>query len=482
MLIRLSTFFGMLLFVCIAMAASPASASAATYYVAPTGKDSNAGTIDAPFGTIQKGVDVSKPGDVVLIRGGTYHERLHIRRSGTAAQPIRIAAYPNELPVIDGRYELPEGKAKKCYNDGTEKRCSVSIALVRIAGSHIEFEGIKVTRSRGVGIAVRTASGSENITIRNCQVHETRNGAINGARLNGFTVEGCDVYHAGNVAPVDRPGSEMSWAPVVSVGDSQNVTYRNNRIHENWGEGLSAGVGSSDITIEDNVIFNNFALQLYINRSRNVTVQRNLIYHTNDANFYRNGNPSQCLVMNNEVVDRTDIMVKDITIRNNVMIGCSRNIALWGGEDPDFPFTNISITHNTLVNAHTNTDSRAPQALVIVKDANIKNVAVERNIILQDNGNVGNAPAKATLSFEQNLWSHSPPDSMASANDVVGDPQLVNANAELTGAVLAEWYAPLPTSPAVEHNMGPFELLNQPTDYCCQLYLPIITQESTATH
>jgi hypothetical protein len=44
----------------------------ATEYYAPTGSDSNPGTIDQPFGTVQKGADTAAAGDTVYLRGGTY--------------------------------------------------------------------------------------------------------------------------------------------------------------------------------------------------------------------------------------------------------------------------------------------------------------------------------------------------------------------------------------------------------------------------
>src|SRR5437868_366052 len=49
---------------------------AASYYVAPSGSDSSAGTLANPFRTITHGVSVLAPGDTLNIRGGTYVETL----------------------------------------------------------------------------------------------------------------------------------------------------------------------------------------------------------------------------------------------------------------------------------------------------------------------------------------------------------------------------------------------------------------------
>lgn len=64
--------------------------SGTNYWVATTGNDSNPGTQDQPFLTVQKGVDVAQAGDTVRIGSGTYAERVFSARSGTSAAPITI--------------------------------------------------------------------------------------------------------------------------------------------------------------------------------------------------------------------------------------------------------------------------------------------------------------------------------------------------------------------------------------------------------
>ncbi|HVX60688.1 MAG TPA: DUF1565 domain-containing protein [Pirellulales bacterium] len=84
------------------------SGFAATYYVATTGSDSNAGTLAAPFKSITKAQSVASSGDTVSIRGGTYssftiaandsnYNYVHsISKSG-----ITYAAYSGETPVFN---------------------------------------------------------------------------------------------------------------------------------------------------------------------------------------------------------------------------------------------------------------------------------------------------------------------------------------------------------------------------------------------
>src|SRR3989344_1227294 len=67
------------------------SASAATYYVATNGTDSNPGTLSLPFRTIQKGVNVAAAGDTIQVRSGTYSP-IMISKSGAINQPIVLQA------------------------------------------------------------------------------------------------------------------------------------------------------------------------------------------------------------------------------------------------------------------------------------------------------------------------------------------------------------------------------------------------------
>jgi hypothetical protein len=86
-----------------------------TYYVSPTGSDTNNGSISAPFLTVQRAQEAAVPGDDILIRGGTYvmqpsqiarTETLYsivtyLNKSGTASARIRYMNYPGESPVFD---------------------------------------------------------------------------------------------------------------------------------------------------------------------------------------------------------------------------------------------------------------------------------------------------------------------------------------------------------------------------------------------
>jgi len=74
------------------------------YYVSPDGSDSNDGSVDSPWATIQYASDNSGPGDTVYLREGTYVQGASIRgdhgQGGANGQFWTLEAYPGEEAVI----------------------------------------------------------------------------------------------------------------------------------------------------------------------------------------------------------------------------------------------------------------------------------------------------------------------------------------------------------------------------------------------
>ncbi|MEO8183780.1 MAG: right-handed parallel beta-helix repeat-containing protein [Deltaproteobacteria bacterium] len=97
----------------LAASAWVAPALAATYYVAPSGDDSDPGTEQLPFRTLQHAAELMQAGDTCLARTGVYRETVKPASSGRAGAPIVFMAAPGERPLVSGleRLSIPSAGA-----------------------------------------------------------------------------------------------------------------------------------------------------------------------------------------------------------------------------------------------------------------------------------------------------------------------------------------------------------------------------------
>lgn len=75
---------------------------APAYYIdLARGADQNVGSDKAPWKTLTHGVKQLRPGDTLVLRGGTYYESVAVAAIGTAEKPITIRSAPGELAILD---------------------------------------------------------------------------------------------------------------------------------------------------------------------------------------------------------------------------------------------------------------------------------------------------------------------------------------------------------------------------------------------
>lgn len=88
----------------LSLLACVAQSLAADYYVSPSGSDSAAGTLSAPFASIQKAVDTATAGSTIYLRAGTYapSKNIQFSKSGTASAPYTVRPYGAEKVTLDG--------------------------------------------------------------------------------------------------------------------------------------------------------------------------------------------------------------------------------------------------------------------------------------------------------------------------------------------------------------------------------------------
>jgi hypothetical protein len=77
------------------------SALATTYYVSATGRDSNSGTsTTAPFLTITKAANLTKPGDIVNVMNGTNGPFIISHSGSQSGGYVTYRAYPEQHPTV----------------------------------------------------------------------------------------------------------------------------------------------------------------------------------------------------------------------------------------------------------------------------------------------------------------------------------------------------------------------------------------------
>lgn len=69
---------------------------------APGAADTNPGTEEEPFRTVQRAADVAGPGDTIYVMAGEYNERVTVRTSGVAGKPVAFVAKPRHLALVNG--------------------------------------------------------------------------------------------------------------------------------------------------------------------------------------------------------------------------------------------------------------------------------------------------------------------------------------------------------------------------------------------
>ena len=169
------------------------AAQGSTFYVAKSGSNSNPGTRERPWRTIQAAVNRLRPGQRALVRAGVYREDVEMRRSGRRSAPITVAGYPGERPVLrsSGGHPLEVGSGGRYFRFRgfvVEGHPGTSGGNIDVYGSHIEIVGNIVRGGRDQGIY--TAEESRHVRILRNRIHH--NGAGIEHQSHGIYLQGDD--------------------------------------------------------------------------------------------------------------------------------------------------------------------------------------------------------------------------------------------------------------------------------------------------
>ncbi len=116
----------------------PGHAQTATYVVdqaAPGAADTNPGTEEKPFKTVQHAADAAKPGDTVYVMAGKYDERVTVKAGGTEGKPVAFVAMPRRSVTVGG-FDL---EASYIRVEGFEITADKPATAVQLRASHCEI-------------------------------------------------------------------------------------------------------------------------------------------------------------------------------------------------------------------------------------------------------------------------------------------------------------------------------------------------------
>jgi hypothetical protein len=245
--------------------AQPAGAAPRTFYLSTGGNDGNPGTVGAPWRTFTSSLPKLQPGDLLLVRGGTYVERFNLpvfHNPASAGSPIVVRAYPGERPVVRGLMNI-RGASYWTFdgiNVTWDGATPTSDPLVRLMnGVGWTFTNAEVWNSHArAGIIVGSSVSGEpsNWTLRGNCVHDTRttdgvntdhNLYLAGGDFGPGLVERNILFNATNGENIKLGGSTPSSRGTGHVEVRYNTMY-------NGGQNMVVPWKSHHNTIEWNLM------------------------------------------------------------------------------------------------------------------------------------------------------------------------------------------------------------------------------------
>jgi len=371
------------------------------YYVAITGSDDNPGTYEQPWRTIQQAANTLVAGDSVLIKTGTYNERVLAQNSGNPEEYIVYSNYQDDVVIIDGS-GISWGSSWNGLFDISDK-------------DYIQIIGLKIMNADYGGIWVYQ---SNHIIIKNNYTYNTFSCGIGVWSCSFVSVEENEVELACNNGEQE----------CISISNSNNCDIFKNNVHhngpgENGGEGIDVKQGSFKINIYQNLVHHlNERIGIYADAWDS---------HTYDINIYQNI-VHDC--GNNGMVVQSEMggLIEYVTFSNNIVYnnrwdGIAVGSVTASDTVSSTPVKHIKIINNTIFNNGGILDGWGYGLLINNPDA--EDIILRNNICSENSAQIAIQQIANGGVVDHNLiFGNNIADATVYGNDsIIGDPLFIDA-------------------------------------------------------
>jgi hypothetical protein len=405
---------------------APVSSGKVYYVDGAGGNDADTGLSEAgAFKTISKAVDRYGPleaGDTVLIKAGIYRESFSVVQSGEPGKRITLGSFGDGEVIIDGSRQLtgwtvhsgniyktscdfaptavvvddipyfPEWDSAADINQGGKWHYNSETAtlylwvkdnynpaardVIVVADSAYD-NGVTIQNAHHVmlyGLTVRGAAGhglsilGNHTRIEKCNLKFNGKAGLSIFQYGNTLSEKAEVIknHIYHNCLRNWPRGRYKWGgwPMGAVSHSTpGIRFAGNISYKNGGEGLGAYSGLGGSIFEDNLVFDNWSVNIYVDNQPNALVRRNFIfcrdpdpgdlYNNQDADPSDNRNlkrlRAEGIYTADEVYGETSSAnFRDAVIVNNIIIYCRRGIGHYGQAEGS-GLKNTLIANNTII-------------------------------------------------------------------------------------------------------------------------------------
>jgi parallel beta-helix repeat protein len=296
------------------------------FYVAPTGNDSNDGSLNSPWATLNHAIREAGPGDTIMMREGSYEtNEVWINRDrgigGAEGQYLTIKSFPGETASVGG-----------------SRRIILEADFVRIEGLFFRLPYRISGRGEGNQIVNNTFIGPQpdygaieygglNSLIQGNRIEITGGGGSlhhgiylhygKGNIVRDNTISGASGYGI-HVYDENKYGGSIPRYEDVLIEGNFVTNVNSSGIILSAGESTSLGVEMDGVTVRRNVITNcsDGITVRYYGQIRNIEIYNNTVYD----------NRSNGISVSAYDVDFVTIQNNILTSNGNRQISISSNL------------------------------------------------------------------------------------------------------------------------------------------------------------